>query len=127
MFTLFSKQLQLETWQEAYLDFALENWQADHQTSMVEIECTIKGQPIPILIDTGASLSYTSPKIFELCKFVPEKFDNMWLVKLATYTKHKVTRFVKNCELLMNDLITHIDFNILPLGYYDILIRMDWL
>ena len=37
---------------------ALENYQVDHQTSMVEIEDMIKIQSIYILIDPGASLSY---------------------------------------------------------------------
>ena len=54
---------------------ALENRQVDHQTSMVEIKGMINIQTISILIDTGASLSYISPKIVELCKLVPEKFD----------------------------------------------------
>ena len=35
---------------------ALENQQADHQTSMVELEGMIKSQPISILIDPGALL-----------------------------------------------------------------------
>ena len=87
----------------------------------------IKIQPISILIDPGASLNYISPRIVELCKLVSSKFDKPWIVQLATCTKRKVTRFVKNCELLMNCLITHVDFNILPLGSYNILIGMDWL
>ena len=49
----------------------LENQQVDHQTSMVKIEGIIKSQPISILIDTGASLSYISPRIVELRKLVP--------------------------------------------------------
>ena len=53
---------------------------------MVEIEGMIKSQPISLLIDLGASLSYISPRIVELCKFVPEKFDKSWLVQLATST-----------------------------------------
>ena len=46
---------------------ALENWQVDHQNSMVEIEGMINNQLISILIDPGASLSYISPRIVELC------------------------------------------------------------
>ena len=103
---------------------ALENRQEDHQTSMVEIEGMIKSQPISILIDPGASLSYISPIIVELCKLVIEKFDKPRLVQLATDTKCKVTNFVKNYELLMNDFITRDDLNILPLGSYDMLIEM---
>ena len=58
----------------------LENQQADHQTSMVEIKGMIKIQPISILIDPSASLSYVSPRIVEFCKLVPEKFEKYWLV-----------------------------------------------
>ena len=106
---------------------ALENRQADHQTSMVEIEGTINNQPISILIDPGASLSYISPRIVELYKLVPKKFDKSWLVRLATGTKWKVTSLVRNCKLMMNDSITHVNVNILPLGSYDFLIGMDCL
>ena len=92
---------------------------------MVEIEGMINNQPISILIDPHASLTYIWPRIVELCKLVPEKFDNSWLVQLATSTKCKVTSYVKNSEILMNDFITYTDLNILPLGSYDMLIGMD--
>ena len=54
---------------------ALKNRQAEHQTSVVEIEGMINNQHISILIDPGASLSYISPRIVEFCKLVPERFD----------------------------------------------------
>ena len=66
---------------------ALENRQENHQTSMVEIEGMINNQPISILNYPGARMSYISPKIIELCKLVPEKFDKSWLVQLAIGTK----------------------------------------
>ena len=94
---------------------------------MVEIEGMINTQPISILIDPGASISYISPRIVELCNLVPENFDKSWLVQLATSTKRKVTSLVKNCKLLMNDFITHVNLNILPLGSYYFLTRMDCL
>ena len=59
---------------------ALENRQTDHQTSMVEIEGMIKIQPNSILIDLGASLSYVSPGIVELCKLSLKFFEKYWLV-----------------------------------------------
>ena len=67
---------------------------------MVDIEGMIKIQPISIFIDLGASLSYVSPRIVELCKLVQEKFNKLWLVQLATCTKCKVTGYVKNHELM---------------------------
>ena len=34
---------------------------------------------------------------------------------------------MKNCEIMMNELNTHADLNILPLGSYYLFIGMDWL
>ncbi len=106
---------------------ALENIQAYYQTSMVEIEGTLKQFPVSILIDPGASLSYISPGLVEKCSLQKSKFQKSWLVQLATGTKRKVTELVKNCEIDMNGLISQADLNILPLGSYDLLIGMDWL
>ena len=94
---------------------------------MVGIDGMIKSQPISILIDLGASLSYVSPRIVEMYHLSQEKFEKAWLVKLAKGTKWKVTSYVKSCEITMNELNTHVDLNILPLGSYDLLIGMDWL
>ena len=94
---------------------------------MVEVEGMINNQPISILIDPGASPSYIYPRIVDLCNLVPEKFDKSWLVQLATCTKRKVTSIVRNCKLMMIYLLTHVNVNTMPLGYYDLLIEMDWL
>ena len=66
---------------------ALENRQADHRTSMVEIEGMINNRPIFVLIDPGTSLSYISPNICELRNLVHKFFYKSWLVQLATGTK----------------------------------------
>ena len=42
---------------------ALENRQAEHQATMVEMEGNISDQSVTILIDPSASLSYISPNI----------------------------------------------------------------
>ena len=94
---------------------------------MVEIEGRIKDQPISILILLGASLSYVSPKTVELCRLQQDKFEKYWMVQLNTGTKWKVTNYVKNYEIMMNELNTHGNLNILPLGSYDLIVGMDWL
>jgi len=43
---------------------------------MVEIEGTINGKPVAILIDPCASLSYISPEVVERCKLYFQKFEN---------------------------------------------------
>ena len=44
---------------------ALENQQEKHQATMVEMGGKISDQSVTVLIDSGASLSYISPKIVE--------------------------------------------------------------
>ena len=63
----------------------------------------------------------------EKCKLPVEKFLSSWLVQLATGAKRKVTSFVHNCAVVMDQFETFVKLNVLPLGSYDILIGMDWL
>ena len=84
----------------------MENQQEEYQTSMVEIEGTLKQFPISILIDPGASLSYISPGIVEKCRLQKSKFQKSWLVQVATRMKRKVTELVKNYEIDMNGFIS---------------------
>ena len=109
------------------INAALENRQVEYQTSMVEVEGMINQTPITILIDIGASLSYISPEMVEKCKLLVEKFENSWLVQLAIGAKRKVTCFVKECVVVMDQFETIVKLNVLPLGSYDLLIGMDWL
>jgi hypothetical protein len=43
---------------------ALDNNQADHQASVVEIEGMIFNHLVSILIDPGSNLSYIAPKVY---------------------------------------------------------------
>ena len=62
------------------INAALENRQADYQTSMVEVEGKLNQTTISILIDPGARLSYISPDLVEKCKLSIQKFTKSWLV-----------------------------------------------
>ena len=94
---------------------------------MVEVEGMINQTPITILIDPEASLSYISPKMVEKCKLPIEKFENSWLVQLTTVAKRKLTFFVKECAVVMDQFETIVKLDVLPLSSYDLLIGMDWL
>ena len=50
------------------INAALENMQADYQTSMVEVEGKLNQIPISILINPRSSLSLISPNLVENCK-----------------------------------------------------------
>ena len=57
------------------INAALENQQAEHQATMVEMEGNIVDQSVTILIDPGASLSYISPQVVDKCNLKTEKFE----------------------------------------------------
>jgi hypothetical protein len=59
---------------------AIENRQADHQSSMVELEGIIIERSISVLIDPGSNLSYVSPRVVEACSLHRNKHAKAWLV-----------------------------------------------
>ena len=93
----------------------------------MEIEGIVSNHAISVLIDPGATLSYISPRTVELCQLARVKHAKSWLVQLATGAKIKVTDFINNCEVQLQDHKTKINLNIFPLGWYDMIIGMDWL
>ena len=109
------------------INAALGNRQPNHKTFMVEVPGMIQNLSVTILIDTGAILSYISPRIVEKCKLTLNFFYKSWLVQLSTGPKWKVVNYVENCNLMMNQLETWVKLNVLPLGSYNILIGTDWL
>ena len=106
---------------------ALEDLQAYHQSTVVEVVGKIVEQFVSILIDPSSTHSYITPRVVQICAFKKLKHNKSWLVKLAIGTKRKVSEVVEKCPLVMNGWVTGVDLNVLSLGYYDVLIGMDWL
>jgi hypothetical protein len=106
---------------------SLDNRQANHQASMVEMEGMISNHLVSILIDLGSNLSYVSPQTVEKCKLHQVKHVKSWLVQLATGMKRKVTKFIPTCQFIMNGLPTQKTLYMLPIGSYDLMIGMEWL
>ena len=55
------------------------------------------------------------------------KLGKASLVQLATGTKRRIHDMVRSCSISLNGVNTSTDLNIIPLGFYDVLIGMDWL
>ena len=62
------------------INVALEYRQADHQSTLLEVEGKVLNIHVSILIDSGSSLSYIAPKVVKKCKLSKEKQKNAWLV-----------------------------------------------
>ena len=92
---------------------------------MKELEGKLQSQTLSILFDLGASLSYINPRVVENCKLQSQKFKSPCLVQLATGTRITVNTKVSDCILEIVRQYIPIELNILPLGYYDILLGMD--
>jgi hypothetical protein len=106
---------------------AVNNKQVDHQASVVDMEGMIANHLVSILIDPSSNLSYVSPQTVDKCKLQLVRNVKPWLVQLATGTKIKVVEVIPACKFIMDGFPTQVTLNILPLGYYDLLIGMDWL
>ena len=105
----------------------LDDHKTNFQPTMIECEGVIAKQLVSVLFDLGASLSYVSPKMVEKCQLSSIKFSKPWLVQLATRTKIRVNAKTQCCPITISGKPTFVDLNILPLGSYDILVRMDQL
>jgi hypothetical protein len=106
---------------------ALDNDQADHQASVVELEGMISNHLVYILIDLGSNFSYVAHQTVDKCKLQPIRHVKPWLVQLATGTKKKVAEVIPACQFILGGLPTQATLNILPLGYYEFFIGMNWL
>jgi hypothetical protein len=105
---------------------ALEYRQEEHRSHMIEVECKIINHVVVILVDLGEIHSYIDPIVLEIFQLMKSKFERSWLVQLATGTKRRINETVRRCPIDLNGVYTNFDLNIIPLGYYDILIEMDW-
>jgi hypothetical protein len=101
--------------------------QDDHQSSVVEIEVKINNTHISFLIDPGATLSYITPGIVDSNKLKKVKDTKSWLVQLAIGTKRKVVDYIYDYEFILGGQNIKTNLNILLLGSYDVIIRVDWL
>ena len=103
----------------------LEYWWEDHQYAIIEIEGTISNWDLSILIDPWATLSYITPKIMENCHLTKVSHAKPWSVQLAIGAKRKVTEFIANCEISIENHATRNNLNVFPVESYDMIIGMD--
>lgn len=94
---------------------------------MIELEGKFYSHHVSILVYPSAILIYVNPQRVEKCDLQSKKFKNPWLVQLATGAKRRVNAKVSKCPLEVGKQHIKVEFNILPLGSYDILLGMDWL
>jgi hypothetical protein len=103
------------------------NHQAEHQSTVLERTGTIVDQTLSILIDPGATESFISSAALKRIKVKSFEQDEFSLVEMASRAKQKVGGKVTGCVLNLGEFVTRANLYATTLGYYDVVIGMDWL
>jgi len=91
------------------------------------VEGNIINQNVSILIYLGDIQCYIDPKIVEKLHLEKSKIEKSSLVQLSIGTKKRINMTIECCPINKNEISTNSNINIISLGSYDILIRMDGL
>jgi len=103
----------------------MDNRQADHQESIIEMDCKLCDQAVSILIDPGSKYSYINPNLVDKCGLRKEVHAKSWLVQLTISTNKRVHHWVRSCAFELNCMPTITHLNVLPLGSYSMILGMD--
>jgi hypothetical protein len=79
------------------------------------------------LIDLGSTESFNSGAVLKRIKVKEVKHDDFIFVEMASGAKHKVGGKVTGFILNIGEFFTRANPYITILGYYDVVIGMDWL
>jgi hypothetical protein len=106
---------------------AVNNHQAEHQSTMLETSGTIADQTFSILIDLGATERFISGATLKIIKVKAVEQDEFSYVEMASGAKQKVGGKVTDCSLNLGDFVMKANLYVTILGSYDVMISMDWL
>jgi hypothetical protein len=103
------------------------NRQAEHQSTVLEMTGTIADQTLSVLINPGATESFISGAALKRIKVKAVEQDEFSFLEMALGAKQKVGGKVTGCALNLGEFVTRVNLYVMILGSYDIVIGMDWL
>jgi hypothetical protein len=106
---------------------AVNNRQAEHQSTIVESSGMLNHINVKILFDSGATYSFISPSALEKSGLATYKHDDFKQVEMASGEKQVVGPSVDNCIVDLGVCTTRLKVYVTALGAYDLIIGMDWL
>jgi hypothetical protein len=106
---------------------AVNNRQAEHQSTVVESSGTLNHINVKILFDSGATDSFISPSTLEKSGLAAYEHDDFKQVEMASGEKQAVGPSVNNCIVDLGVCTTRLKVYVTALGAYDLIIGMDWL
>lgn len=75
----------------------VDNCQAEHQATIIEVAGMIRGSSVSILFDSGATDSFISPLVVEHCELVAIRQEVSWEVELASGARVSMESEVRGC------------------------------
>jgi hypothetical protein len=106
---------------------AVNNRQAEHQSTVLETTGIIADQTLSVLIDPGATESFISGAALKMIKVKEVEQDEFSFVEMASGAKQKVGGKVTGCALNLGEFFMRVNLYVTILGSYDVMIGMDWL
>jgi hypothetical protein len=110
-----------------WIHAAVNNHQAEHQSSVLETTGTVTDQTHSILIDPGATESFISGAVLKRIQVKAVEQDKFSFVEMASGAKQKVGGKVTGYALNLGDFVMRVNLYVTILGSYDVVIGMDWL
>jgi hypothetical protein len=79
------------------------------------------------MIDPGATESFIYGAVLKRFKVKAVKQDEFSFIEMASGAKQKVGGKVTGCVLNLGEFVTRANLYVMILGFYDVVIGMDWL
>jgi hypothetical protein len=106
---------------------AVNNRQAEHQSTVVESSGMLNHINVKILFDFGVKDSFISPSALEKSGLAAYEHDDFKQVDMASGEKQAVGPSVDNCIVDLGVCTTRLKLYITALRAYELIIGMDWL
>jgi hypothetical protein len=106
---------------------AVNNYQAEHQSIMLEMIGTVADKTLSFLIDPGATDSFISGAALKRIKVKAVEQDEFRFIEMALGAKQKVGGKVTGYALNLGEFFMKANLYVMILGSYDVMIGMDWL
>ena len=107
--------------------FAMTNKDAQASPEVVTGITQFHSQPIRALIDPGATHSFISASLADLLGLPTSLLQFYMLVSMLIGKSLLATRVIKNDNIVFRSRELHVDFILLQLHDFDIILGMDWL
>jgi hypothetical protein len=106
---------------------AVNNYQAEHHSTVLETTGTVADQTLSILIDLGATESFIFGAVLKRIKVKAFEHDEFSFIEMASGAKQRVGGKVTGCILNLGEFFTKANLYVTILGSYDVVIGMEWM